>query len=353
MLVNEIRKDLIGPARDDLALHAEVLPQMPSRWYLTGFLVPLSAPPEQRAGDADAEGDLDSGDDAGGTDDQTQPDKASARRAWRPSSLGLSFLLAAATNSITVDVCWGEYAFETEPTPRDGADAQKPGAAPNEQWRRRHRTESVTVAVTNVGTSHTALPDTAGVTLECLVRNTTINGSERDMPARSVSLFLVNRKKPKLEARLADEAFLFQVEMRVASADGILPRHIPQWLGAEDWDEQVADLHYRDVAEYAVGHNTSAEWTIADGLCRSVSTCCAPLTPVSRVVPNEHIPAFELGMEVLAALPNAQAASEQLTGVITAYRAWIAEEQSALGSLSSDRRAVANDLLLEASASAA
>lgn len=353
MLVEEIRRDLIGPARDDAAAHTEVLPQTPSRWYLTGFLVPLGAPPEQRAGDAEAEGDLDSGDDAGGTDDQTPPDKASARRAWRPSSLGLSFLLAATTQTITVDVCWGEYACEAEQEPSGGAEPQKRGATANERWRRRHRTESATIAITNVGTTRTALPNTAGVTLECLVRDTTIKGTNGDVAARSVSIFLVNRKAPNLEKRLADKAFLFQVEMGITSPDGILARHIPHGLGAEDWDEQLADLHYRDVAEYAVGHNTSAQWTLADGVCRSVATCCAPLTPVSRVVPNENILAFELGMEVLGALPDAAAAIEQLTGVITAYRAWIAEQQSLLDSLSLGRRAVANDLLLEASAAAA
>src|SRR5262245_4502567 len=102
-LVEQLRLDLVGPGPADTALHSEILPQAPSRWYLTGFLVPLDAPDEQRAGDADAEGDLDSGDDTGGSDDAAAPDQASARRTWRPSSIGLSFLLDADATSIDVE----------------------------------------------------------------------------------------------------------------------------------------------------------------------------------------------------------------------------------------------------------
>ncbi len=39
-LVDALRLDLVGPGYDS-ELASEVLPQAPSRWYLTGFLVPL------------------------------------------------------------------------------------------------------------------------------------------------------------------------------------------------------------------------------------------------------------------------------------------------------------------------
>lgn len=41
--VHTLGLDLIGPDRD-FELTAELLPQAPSRRYLTGFLVPLDAP---------------------------------------------------------------------------------------------------------------------------------------------------------------------------------------------------------------------------------------------------------------------------------------------------------------------
>ena len=72
-LVEALRLDLVGPNNDsDLA--GEVLPQSPSRWYLTGFLVPLEAGEAQRT-DETADDTLDLlGDDADGTDDATAPE---------------------------------------------------------------------------------------------------------------------------------------------------------------------------------------------------------------------------------------------------------------------------------------
>ena len=58
-LVEALNLDLIGPGADhDLA--SERLPGWvrPSNWYLTGFLIPAGAPPEQ-SGDTDEDDDLD------------------------------------------------------------------------------------------------------------------------------------------------------------------------------------------------------------------------------------------------------------------------------------------------------
>ena len=56
-LVEALRLDLVGPGTN-LGDPQEVLPQAPSRWYLTGFLVPLGAKAEQRT-DETADDDLD------------------------------------------------------------------------------------------------------------------------------------------------------------------------------------------------------------------------------------------------------------------------------------------------------
>ena len=56
-LEEALRLNLVGPTADG-PLAAEELPSWtrPSNWYLTGFLVPRGAPPEQRSDD-DAEDD--------------------------------------------------------------------------------------------------------------------------------------------------------------------------------------------------------------------------------------------------------------------------------------------------------
>ena len=47
-LVEALRLDLVGP-ENGTDLEAEILPQAPSRWYLTGFLVPLEAGEAQKS----------------------------------------------------------------------------------------------------------------------------------------------------------------------------------------------------------------------------------------------------------------------------------------------------------------
>ena len=73
-LVEELRIDLVGPDNNH-AFANELLPEAPSRWYLTGFLVPTGAPIDQRT-DETATEEIDSGGDTEGTDDSQPPDRA-------------------------------------------------------------------------------------------------------------------------------------------------------------------------------------------------------------------------------------------------------------------------------------
>ncbi|MEI6395276.1 MAG: hypothetical protein WCT12_29740, partial [Verrucomicrobiota bacterium] len=46
-LVGAVKLDLVGPDNDHAFAH-ELLPDAPSRWYLSGFLVPSEAPADQK-----------------------------------------------------------------------------------------------------------------------------------------------------------------------------------------------------------------------------------------------------------------------------------------------------------------
>lgn len=50
-LLDALRLDLVEPTPDDLAHAEEIIPQPPSKWYLTGFLVPYDAPIDVRSDD--------------------------------------------------------------------------------------------------------------------------------------------------------------------------------------------------------------------------------------------------------------------------------------------------------------
>src|SRR5205823_3925461 len=108
-LTHALRLDLIGPKPEEPQA-SEVLPIAPSRWYLTGFLVPWNAPAQQKRDDNDTQGELEYGDASAAADeDNTPPEPRAARRSHFPSSMGLSVLLPPDTTILTVTARWGDY----------------------------------------------------------------------------------------------------------------------------------------------------------------------------------------------------------------------------------------------------
>ena len=88
-LAEALNLDLIGPrARHELA--QERLPGWvrPSNWYLTGFLVPSGAAPEQQGVDADEDEDLDETPASGGLAEESSEERKAAKRGFFPSSIG-------------------------------------------------------------------------------------------------------------------------------------------------------------------------------------------------------------------------------------------------------------------------
>jgi hypothetical protein len=106
-LVDALRLDLVGPG-DGLGTPDEALSQLPSRWYLTGFLVPLDAEDVQRR-DEDSTDEIDELSDSSGMDDAATPEPAAARQTYLPSSIGLSLLVPHGTSRLSVTARWGDY----------------------------------------------------------------------------------------------------------------------------------------------------------------------------------------------------------------------------------------------------
>ena len=114
-LIEALQLDLVGP-RTGHPPHGryveEVLPIAPSKWYLTGFLIPHTASPEQPSDD-DVDDTLDETSravESDESDDDAAPEPASARKAFFPSSMGLSVLVSADTTRLQVKVAWADYA---------------------------------------------------------------------------------------------------------------------------------------------------------------------------------------------------------------------------------------------------
>ena len=336
-LVEALRLDLIGPRPGDDALRRERLPHAPSRWYLTGFLAPTGAPEAWRAQDAEEELDEPSEPTQGG-DDASTPERGSGKRVFLPSSMGLSVLVDESARHLRVELSWGDYMPEEDAAndaatasgkprsdaateieePDNGAategeasDSEEAKAGPARYrfapWVRRPRAAAVDIDLASIQVGSPVRLDVAesgGLELVCLVRPTRVRGSDGKRDARAFSVFLVNRRRAAENDDLQDTAFAFQVEMSLAADRPFIPRYDPRGIYSDDWDERLADLHYRDAAEYAVGHNVSVRTEVSDAECVRVHTEWMPQAVVERVEPSP-IPHVEFGMEVLGALDDA------------------------------------------------
>ncbi|WP_338463085.1 DISARM system helicase DrmA (plasmid) [Synechococcus elongatus IITB7] len=325
-LVEALALDLIGPAPEQLGRQHEHLPQPPSVWYTTGFLVPhvfqqdielANLGGEDTSNDAanrieEREGDED------GNDDVSQ-DSPSAR-SWFPSSLGLSFLVNQGT-TLKVTATWGDY----EAPPSD--------APPEDRtWARIPRQVITEITIDQPDVYSAALePD--GMSLRWIVRPAPEQlGYLKDQ--LSVSLFLLNQRPAPSgnQIRRRDPVSAFQARLQLWAEPGFIPRHDPlQKDERKDGDEQIAALQYRNDYSYASGHNVAVLVShVLPGmrpLCQQLTTTWLPTETVKRVLPEPRMTVpIVTSMEALADLGNAKQLQEHLQPMVKAYRSWIASQ---------------------------
>jgi hypothetical protein len=374
-IISTFRRDLVGPGPQDADLAAERLREAPSRWYLTGFLAPEDL---QRPGGADeddpalqeeVEPTLDLPDPIvdGTAPDEATPEAPAARRRFLPSSIGITVLLDPAVSELTAEVSWGDYLAEPPLTPAqmspdaNGDDPATRPRRPEVEWVRTEQRRSVTLAITDgddgrrnaVFVPESNAPQRPGgaLQLETHSRGFRIplpDGTFQDV--RAVTVFLVNRR-PSTHRRYADLAFVFQARIELRCEGGFVARRDPSGMRASDDDLRIADLHYRDVEEYAVGRNVAADWDRhqeAAGCVTRVWTDPLPVAAVPRVKANDRMdPAIRFGMEdlALAAAAGGTALHEALVQLPVEYSAWIARELPKRESLEPKRRKVAGQLV--------
>ena len=336
-LVEALKLDLVGPwAGHDLG--DERLPgrERPSNWYVAGFLIPTGTPLD-RSADADEDDDLDTVPESAGLTEESNDERKAARKAFFPSSMGLSFLVTGVCRALAVTVRWGDYA----PAEIEEADGGKASV-----WQRTPREAALSVPL-GAGPVVRDIPGSGGLQLQAVERAIDAMGlSGTGLPAgtRSVSCFLVNRRTP--DAGQPDRAYAFQAEIEVRSDAGFLPRPDLRGAHAAEWDDLVADLHYADTREYAAGHGVSAEWEFADGECRLIRTAWIGTAEVENPVPAK-VPGVELSMEALGRLGDASAAQQALDPLVTQYREWIEARRQDVAACASegDRGDTAGQLL--------
>src|SRR5262249_30551204 len=144
------------------------------------------------------------------------------------------------------------------------------------------------------------------------------------------------RKRP--HRFYADASYVFQARLELAGSAGFRPRRDLSGHGAQDWDLRIADLHYRDVCEWAVGRNAAAGWDPAEdqaGKVTRVWTEALPSAEVERVAPNVEAELTDhvvFGMERLAGSAERGGAdlAAALADLPRLYGKWVGDERTKL-----------------------
>src|SRR5690606_4910562 len=208
---------------------------------------------------------------------------------------GISLLVPPSAETVTATVRFAEYIVE--PTRVEGR------RRPVDYWRRKPK-QTITVEVPLRPESlerGIPLPNTVGLVLTGRIQDVE---NAHGVPAgtRALALFLVNRRTPGEKGR-RDEQFIFQVELAVECAQGIVPRPNAGGEDSDHWDERVADLQFRDRCEYAVGHNVAVEIPPGQERVTRARTTWLPFHEVRRVVAHDE-PGVTVAMEDLARLAD-------------------------------------------------
>ena len=171
---------------------------------------------------------------------------------------------------------------------------------------------------------------------------------------RALTVFLVNRRAT-VHRFYADVSYAFQARLELLSETGFRPRRDLSGYRAQDWDLRIADLHYRDMREWAVGRNAAAGWDTSESSANGVTrvwTDPLPTAEVERVAPNEDAEfkaQVTFGMEALAQLAEGDGTRLRaaLADLPLLYGIWIDAERNKLAGLPARRRETGERLVAE------
>lgn len=326
-LTDMVIRDLLGPAGGP----EEELNQFEDHVYgryLVGMLAPQDS--EIPGGELDelAVGDGDEGEE--GSEDVGVP----AGSTYFPSSMGMSFVVAAETKEILIEAEWGQYLRIKSDT------QQKKDGSPANVWKRQPViVEPIPFPLKDGNIAprplHASHPQ---VLLQGRMRRT-IDGWV-------VTLFLVNQQPERTRhGEPKDEVWVFQPKLRVRGVESqpifVQRKDVKADLSKMDpltrEESETLEMLYRHQREFAVGHGISVHATLPEPLAELASQVETEWVPRFEVAQqtarseadDKNLAGLTLDMKTLAELPK-EGLIITLRHIETAYRVWITAEQTKL-----------------------
>ena len=298
ILLDELKKDLVGPRTDD-----EVLPIRipPTSQYLTGILFPLETKIDP---DDNERLSSETGDDG----NDVPYEIVEQNIGKRPSSIGLTCNIKIDTKQIIVEIKFGRYDKETSKDQN------------GRFWKRSHYSESYTI---DLDDSSNKLPISNDAML-----NYTINKHDTHF---SISIFLINNKKTDGE-KTSSEQCIFQPNIILKSVNDKKIFVSNDFNSHINNDGKLAedlqfDLLFRNKEHFAIGHGCSVEWdNTTNKETKWIKT---------TIIPNHEVPIIEarerndqpgLDMKILGEVSNIKDYDNMLKFLTDEYENWIEEK---------------------------
>ncbi|WP_209121163.1 DISARM system helicase DrmA [Alkalihalobacillus sp. BA299] len=292
-LIEEVRKDIIGPSEEQ-----EILLERPNVYYLGAMLYPSNNEIQILDGH-----EMDREDDSRNLDDEQTAEEETQINRFYPSSLGLTCNLSEICKSVKVNISFGIYNEEK-------IEKKKGYKRTNVQKQLFIHTENKLDGT---------FIDEYEVQLKWFIRETS--------QGRSFSIFLVNRYEVKTNTPV--EEIVFQPVISLEGNEEDYPfvrRDTPINSELDDDDIKSFKLLYRDRPEFAVGHGCAVEWeNFNSEKAKKISTTFLPSYEIPAVQHLELKELTGLEMKVLAYVDDPKQMKVSLLPLVEKYESWIEE----------------------------
>lgn len=312
IIVNELKRDLVGPEYSDV----DILTEPPSQAYLTGILYPMDSEIEETE-------ELDepylplveeSPTEKVETGEETENDKINNAKIARKrqNSLGLKVYIGEEIKTIKTIIKWGEYIKDKRLDEK--TNKERP------IWIRKIIEHTIEIPLNTESYKIELQKKGALESIQLVVNKVNIKGTTNNL----LSIFLVNRNIDK-----TNKKSIYQVGMEISGIeDGSI--FIPENLARKD-TSNFQEYLYRNKPIFAKGYGCAAEWYDFDSKNASVvKTAFIPMHQVegmSTELPHNvkygALPKDFFSIRKMAKEKNQDNLFDKLNNLADRYSNWI------------------------------
>lgn len=326
IVVNLIKKDLLGPVYEDELLKEK---ELPVNYYIAGKLYPQrmgiienintdNTSSSEDCGDLDAEAGI------------------SLSNCNYPSSFGISFSTNSEAESFIIESSAAKYTLcaKEELEESHNLDAFSDS---KRLWKRIVLDiQPVEVSLNNLHVGKTSVVEiNDGLTLRILLHKIYNDGT------KTITVSMVNERISEKDISIDCSNTVFQPVIEISSKDKMLFRDVRRNVHITD-DADVAELEmlYSKVGDYASGHGCAVEWEFDDDHITKIKTNFLPTYEILQMMPSQRFNGRILEMKYLADAPKADIISG-LHELTDEYEKWISATENKAKSLQEEHHIAA------------